>query len=55
MRLMSYAALHLFSSDAEFQNFYIYGVPNLEALAEELRTCQLRERQRRGLTTFVKA
>ena len=55
MRLMGYAALHLFSSDAEFQNFYIYGVPNLEALAEELRTCQLRERQRRGLTTFVKA
>jgi len=55
MRLMGYAALHLFSSDAEFQNFYIYGIHNLEAIAEELRNCQLRERQRRGLTTFVKA
>lgn len=55
MRLMGYAALHLFSSDAEFQNFYIYGVHNLESIAEELRNCQLRERQRRGLTTFVKA
>lgn len=55
MRVMGYSALHLYSSDAEFQNFYIYGVPNLEALAEQLRTCQLRERQRRGLTTFVKA
>jgi membrane protein YdbS with pleckstrin-like domain len=55
MRLMGYAALHLFSSDAEFQDFYIYGVHNLESIAEELRTCQLRERQRRGLTTFVKA
>jgi membrane protein YdbS with pleckstrin-like domain len=55
MRLMGYAALHLFSSDAEFQNFYIYGVHNLEGIAEELRNCQLRERQRRGLTTFVKA
>lgn len=55
MRIMGYAALHLFSSDAEFQNFYIYGVHNLESIAEELRNCQLRERQRRGLTTFVKA
>jgi hypothetical protein len=55
MRLLGHAALHVFSSDAEFENFYIYGVPNLEALSEELRTCQLRERTRRGLTTFVKA
>src|SRR5215469_3199331 len=55
MRLMGYAALHLFSSDAEFQSFYIYGVHGLQAISEELRNCQLRERQRRGLTTFVKA
>ena len=55
MRLLGQASLHLFSSDAELQNFYIYGVPNLEALADTLRTCQLRERSRRGMTTFVKA
>lgn len=55
MRLLGYAELHLCSSDAEFGNFYVYGVPNLEALAETLRECQLRERTRRGLTTFVKA
>lgn len=55
MRLLGYAELHLFSSDAEFENFYVYGVPNLEALSETLRECQLRERTRRGLTTFVKA
>jgi membrane protein YdbS with pleckstrin-like domain len=55
MRLLGQAALHLFSSDAELEKFYIYGVPNLEALAETLRECQLRERARRGLTTFVKA
>ncbi len=55
MRLLGQAALKLFSSDAEFEHFYLYGVPNLEALAEELRECQLRERTRRGLTTFVKA
>jgi uncharacterized membrane protein YdbT with pleckstrin-like domain len=55
MRLVGQCSLHLFSSDAELENFYIYGVPDLEALADTLRTCQLRERSRRGLTTFVKA
>jgi membrane protein YdbS with pleckstrin-like domain len=54
MRLLGQASLHLFSSDAELENFSIYGVPNLESLAETLRECQLRERTRRGLTTFVK-
>ena len=54
-RLLGQASLHLFSSDAELKNFSIYGVPHLEALADELRNCQLRERTRRGLTTFVKA
>jgi membrane protein YdbS with pleckstrin-like domain len=55
MRLLGQSRLHLFSSDAELGNFSIYGVPNLEAIAETLRECQLRERTRRGLTTFVKA
>jgi len=55
MRLLGQASLHLFSSDAEFEKFWIYGVPNLESLADTLRECQLRERSRRGLTTFVKA
>jgi membrane protein YdbS with pleckstrin-like domain len=54
-RILGFARLHLFSSDAEFSNFSIYAVPHLEALAETLRECQLRERTRRGLTTFVKA
>jgi membrane protein YdbS with pleckstrin-like domain len=55
MRLVGQGSLRLFSSDAELENFYIYGVPSLEALADTLRNCQLRERSRRGLTTFVKA
>ncbi|MGD0868083.1 MAG: PH domain-containing protein [Bryobacteraceae bacterium] len=55
MRLVGQASLHLFSTDAELENFYIYGVPGLESLADTLRDCQLRERTRRGLTTFVKA
>jgi hypothetical protein len=55
MRLVGQGSLRLFSSDAELSNFYIYGIPDLEELADTLRTCQLRERSRRGLTTFVKA
>ena len=55
MRLLGQSALHLYSSDAELSKFYIYGIPNLESIAETLRTCQLSERARRGLTTFVKA
>ena len=55
MRLVGQAELHLFSTDAELENFYIYGVPGLESLSDTLRNCQLRERTRRGLTTFVKA
>ena len=54
-RLLGHASLHLYSSDAELDNFAIYGIPNLSALADQLRDCQLRERTRRSLTTFVKA
>lgn len=55
MRMLGYCRLHLFSSDAELSNFSVYAIPNLEGIAETLRDCQLRERARRGLTTFVKA
>jgi membrane protein YdbS with pleckstrin-like domain len=55
MRMLSQAELHLFSSDAEFKSFCVYGIPGLESIADTLRDCQLRERTRRGLTTFVKA
>jgi uncharacterized membrane protein YdbT with pleckstrin-like domain len=54
-RVLGYASLHLFSSDAELVSFTLYGMHGLEALADKLRDCQLRERSRRGLTTFVKA
>lgn len=55
MRMLGYGSLHLFSSDAELSNFSVYAIPNLEGIAETLRECQLRERARRGLTTFVRA
>jgi len=55
MRVLGFCRLHLFTTDAEMENFVIYGVPGLEGLSDTLRECQLRERRRRGMTTFVKA
>jgi uncharacterized membrane protein YdbT with pleckstrin-like domain len=55
MRLVGQSKLRLFTSDAELDKFSLYGIPDLEQLADTLRECQLRERKRRGLTTFVKA
>lgn len=55
MRLVGKCALHLRSSDTSFDNFYLYGIPGIESLADTLRDCSLRERTRRGLTTFIKA
>jgi membrane protein YdbS with pleckstrin-like domain len=54
-RILGQSFLHLYSSDAELSNFSIYAIPNLAAIADQLRECQLRERTRRGTTTFVKA
>jgi len=55
MRLVGNSVLHIFSSDEHFQNFRLYGIPQIESLSERLRECSLRERTRRGLTTFIKA
>lgn len=55
MRLVGNSVLHIFSSDEHFENFRLYGIPGIESLAERLRECSLRERTRRGLTTFIKA
>jgi uncharacterized membrane protein YdbT with pleckstrin-like domain len=54
-RLLGQSSLHIFSTDAELENFSIYGVSRLEELADELRECQLRERTRRSTTTFLRA
>jgi membrane protein YdbS with pleckstrin-like domain len=55
MRLAGYCLLHLRSSDASFPTVIIYGIPDLEQLADTLRECSLRERARRRVTTFVQA
>jgi hypothetical protein len=55
MRLAGYCVLHLRSSDASFDTVMLYGIPNLEPLADTLRECSLRERSRRRVTTLVQA
>jgi len=55
MRLVGNCLLHLRSSDASFDTVILYGIPNLEQLADTLRECSLRERTRRRVTTFVQA
>ena len=55
MRMVGYCLLHLRSSDASFATVILYGIPNLEQLADSLRECSLRERSRRRVTTFVQA
>jgi hypothetical protein len=55
MRLVGHCMLHLRSSDTSFPTVILYGIPDLEQLADKLRECSLRERTRRRLTTFVQA
>lgn len=55
MRLVGQCMLRLRSSDTSFQTVVVIGIPNLEALADTLRECTLRERTRQRVTTFVQA
>jgi uncharacterized membrane protein YdbT with pleckstrin-like domain len=53
MRLAGYCLLHLRSADDHAPGLHLYGIPNLEALADEMRESSLRERTRRRVTTFI--
>jgi uncharacterized membrane protein YdbT with pleckstrin-like domain len=55
MRILGYCELHVRSSDPDLSEVVLRGIPNLEALSDQLRECSLRERTRRKITTFVKA
>ena len=55
MRLLGHCLLDLSSSDTNFTNIALYGVAELEILADTLRECSLRERTRRKVTTLVQA
>ena len=54
MRLVGQSTVNLFTSDKADPEIVLYGIPDLEQLADTLRECQLRERKRRGMTAFVK-
>jgi len=47
MRLLGLCRVQLHSSDPEMPSADLYGIPGLEALADTLRDCSLRERARR--------
>lgn len=53
MRLAGYSLLHLRSADDHAASLMLYGIPNLEQLADEMRESSLRERTRRRVTTFI--
>jgi uncharacterized membrane protein YdbT with pleckstrin-like domain len=53
MRLAGYCLLHLRSADDHATSLMLYGIPDLEALADEMRENSLRERTRRRVTTFI--
>ncbi len=55
MRLVGQSMLHLRSSDPSQPEIVIYGIPDLEQLADTLRECSLKERTRRRVTTLVDA
>jgi len=47
MRLLGLCQIHMHSSDQGMSSVLLYGIPGLEAMAETLRECSLRERARR--------
>jgi uncharacterized membrane protein YdbT with pleckstrin-like domain len=46
-RMLGYCTVHLHSSDAGMTSVYLYGIRDLEVMADTLRDCSLRERSRR--------
>jgi uncharacterized membrane protein YdbT with pleckstrin-like domain len=47
MRMLGQCKVHLHSSDEGMESVELYGISDLEALADKLRECSLRERTRR--------
>jgi len=54
-RMMGMANLQVFTSDKNFKEFYIYGIPDIDKLAEIMRECQFREREKRQRMTIIGA
>ena len=54
MRMAGHCVLQLRSSDSSFSNFTLYGIPDLEAIADTMRECSLRERKRRQVMQVIR-
>jgi Bacterial PH domain len=55
MRLLGHGILILRSTDRSTPDLRLYGVRGIDSLAETLRTCALRERERRGVRVWAQA
>jgi len=55
MRMLGHAVLSLRSTDRTTPVVRIYGVRGLSGIAEKLRECSLRERERRGVKVWTQA
>ena len=55
MRMLGHGLLILRSSDRTTPEIRIYGVPGFAALADRLRECALKERERRGIRVWAQA
>jgi membrane protein YdbS with pleckstrin-like domain len=55
MRLLGFCSLYLRSTDRSFPKVTLYGIRELESLADKLRERCMFERTRRRVTTFVNA
>lgn len=55
MRIVGHAELRLKSSDRNAGTLYIKGIPDIERIAEELRQCVIRERQRQNIKVWTDA
>jgi len=55
MRMVGHAVLLLRSTDRSTPVVRLYGIPGLSGLADQLRECSLRERERRGVRVWTQA
>ncbi len=54
MRIAGQCVLQLSSSGSSSSSFSLYGIPGLEAIADTLRECSLRERKRRQVMQVIR-
>ncbi len=53
MRLLGYGIVRIETSDKNESHVLLYGLPHFEELAEKIRDCSLKERERRGIRAIA--